>query len=77
MLSTAARRMASTTVRAVVNQEKGKASILSVPVPKLRDEYILVKTKAVALNPTDVSHIGFLATPGHRFGCGMLIRICS
>lgn len=29
------------------------------PVPKLRDDYILVKTEAVALNPTDWKHIAF------------------
>ena len=31
----------------------GKAEIQEVPVPKLRDDYILVKVNAVALNPTD------------------------
>ncbi|KAB8291214.1 hypothetical protein EYC80_009901 [Monilinia laxa] len=31
----------------------GKASLQPIPIPRLRDEYILVKTIAVALNPTD------------------------
>lgn len=31
----------------------GKPEIQEVPVPKLRDDYALVKVKAVALNPTD------------------------
>ena len=31
----------------------GKAEIQEVPLPKLRDDYVLVKTKCVALNPTD------------------------
>lgn len=33
--------------------EKGKAELQEVPVPKLKDDYVLVKVKAVALNPTD------------------------
>lgn len=39
------------------------------PIPKLRDEYILVKTVAVVLNPTDWKHIDFLATEGALIGC--------
>lgn len=39
------------------------------PIPKLRDDYILVKTAAVALNPTDWKHIDELATPGATVGC--------
>lgn len=29
------------------------AEIQDVPIPALRDDYVLVKVKAVALNPTD------------------------
>ena len=32
---------------------QGKASLKAIPIPKLRDDYILVKTVAVALNPAD------------------------
>jgi len=39
------------------------------PVPKLRDDYILVKNHSVALNPTDWKHIDFLATEGALVGC--------
>lgn len=39
--------------RGLVKTAQGKAAISQVPVPKLRDEYILIKTIAVALNPTD------------------------
>ena len=39
------------------------------PVPKLRDTYVLIKTKAVALNPTDWKHIDYLTTPGALVGC--------
>lgn len=38
-------------------------------LPKLRDDYVLVKTVAVALNPTDWKHIDKMATPGTVSGC--------
>ncbi|KAJ5083466.1 hypothetical protein N7456_012893 [Penicillium angulare] len=38
-------------------------------IPALRDDYILVKTVAVALNPTDWKHIANLAPPGALIGC--------
>lgn len=42
------------TRRAVVLQGKGVAKVRdNIPLPKLRDEYIIVTTKAVALNPAD------------------------
>lgn len=37
--------------------------------PALRDDYILVKTVSVALNPTDWKHVQFRATPGALVGC--------
>jgi len=40
-------------MKAIKVVETGRAEIQEVPVPKLRDEYILVKTTCVALNPTD------------------------
>lgn len=64
------------TTRAIVNQEKGKAGLATVPVPKLRDDYLIVKVKAVALNPTDWKHVGFLQTMGVRIGCGMCCPMC-
>lgn len=39
------------------------------PIPKLRDDYVLVKTAAVALNPTDWKHIDEMATQGATVGC--------
>ena len=40
------------------------------PLPKLRDDYVLVKTVAVALNPTDWKHIaGGMAADGGISGC--------
>ena len=39
------------------------------PKPTLRDDYILVKTVAVALNPTDWKHVDFMPTEGALCGC--------
>ncbi|KAF2772592.1 putative zinc-binding oxidoreductase ToxD [Teratosphaeria nubilosa] len=61
--------MAPQTMKAIKNIEKGKAEIQEVPVPKLLDDYCLVKVRAVALNPTDWKHVDFLAVPGHTVGC--------
>ncbi|KAJ5827401.1 Protein TOXD [Penicillium robsamsonii] len=38
-------------------------------IPALRDDYILVKVEAVALNPTDWKHVKFLSPPGSLVGC--------
>lgn len=58
------------TSKAIVYVEQGKAEIQDVPIPKLRDDYILVKVNAVGLNPTDWKHIHNAVTdPGSRIGC--------
>jgi NADPH:quinone reductase-like Zn-dependent oxidoreductase len=47
--------------RGIVKQSTGSAVVSDIPVPKLRDGYMLVKTAAVALNPadwTDIDHDG-------------------
>lgn len=44
-------------MKAVVFLGDKTAAVVDRPVPKLRDHYILVKPVAVALNPTDLSHI--------------------
>ncbi|OAQ62670.1 zinc-binding oxidoreductase protein [Pochonia chlamydosporia 170] len=57
-------------MKAIRIKAAGTAEVQTgVPVPKLRDDYILIKTEAVALNPTDWKHIDFLAGPGARVGC--------
>jgi NADPH:quinone reductase-like Zn-dependent oxidoreductase len=53
---------------AVVHKSNGVAEIKEVPLPTLRDDYIIVKTKAVALNPTDWKSLA-RATPGAIVGC--------
>ncbi|KAF2194122.1 oxidoreductase-like protein [Zopfia rhizophila CBS 207.26] len=58
------------TQRAVVHKSKGIAEVSSnVPIPALRDEYIIVKTKAVALNPTDWKAVDSRNSPGAIAGC--------
>lgn len=54
--------------QAIVVQEPKKASQAECSIPKLRDDYILVQVKAVALNPTDWKHIDFLTSKGARVG---------
>jgi hypothetical protein len=50
----------------VVVTKPGVVAVEEVPAPKLRDDYILVKVKAVALNPTDWKHVDFLTSKGAR-----------
>lgn len=57
------------TRRAVVHKSKGVAEVRDVPMPKLRDDYIIVKTKAVALNPTDFKAVEGRTSPGAISGC--------
>jgi NADPH:quinone reductase-like Zn-dependent oxidoreductase len=56
-------------MKAIKVVEAGKAEVQEVPVPKLKDGYVLVKVKAVAINPTDWKHVSFMAKPGHTVGC--------
>ncbi|KAF2663140.1 putative zinc-binding oxidoreductase ToxD [Microthyrium microscopicum] len=51
-------------MKAVKVQSPGNAKLVSdAPKPSLRPGYILVKVAAVALNPTDWKHIGFVDAP--------------
>lgn len=56
-------------MKAIKVVEAKKAEIQDVPVPKIRDDYVLVKVEAVALNPTDWKHVDYLANPGATVGC--------
>ncbi|KAI1841339.1 hypothetical protein JX265_007899 [Neoarthrinium moseri] len=57
-------------IRAIKIVEVGKAAVAEVPKPELRDGYVLVKVKAVGLNPTDWKSIdrGEVVV-GARSGC--------
>lgn len=56
--------------KAIVIKSRGDASLVSdSPIPALRDDSILVKTVAVALNPTDWQHIDGEGPLGGTVGC--------
>lgn len=46
-------------------------------LPQLRPGYILIKTHAVALNPTDWKHVDFMAPRGALAGCDYAGVICE
>ncbi|KAL6709860.1 hypothetical protein ACN47E_000645 [Coniothyrium glycines] len=58
------------TQKAVVHKADGTEVRNDVPLPKLSaDNWVLVKTKAVALNPTDWKNVGRATSPGAIVGC--------
>jgi NADPH:quinone reductase-like Zn-dependent oxidoreductase len=58
------------TQKAVVHVSKGVSELRSdVPLPKIQDNFVLVKTKAVALNPTDWKSIENSPSAGAIAGC--------
>ncbi|KAF2624513.1 zinc-binding oxidoreductase ToxD [Macroventuria anomochaeta] len=58
------------TQKAVVHAEKGVSELRSdVPLPKIQDNFIIVRTKAVALNPTDWKSIENTPSKGAIAGC--------
>ncbi|CAK7217181.1 putative secondary metabolism biosynthetic enzyme [Sporothrix curviconia] len=72
------------TTRALVVRAKGEIVLdASIPTPKLRDDYLLVKTTAVALNPTDWKSSEMMmggSTIGTRVGCdyaGIVVAVGS
>jgi len=57
-------------IKAIVITKPGLAGIQTVNLPALREDYILVRTTAVALNPTDWKHVkGIDGNTGCRVGC--------
>lgn len=65
-------------MKAIRITKLGEATVDNVPIPQLRDDYILVKTKAVALNPGDWKLIDYLAAPGEIVGCdysGVVVEV--
>ncbi|KAJ0419156.1 GroES-like protein [Aspergillus carlsbadensis] len=52
----------------IVTQPKTANLVTSRAIPKLRDDYVLVKTVSVGLNPSDWKHIDFLSPPGVLLG---------
>jgi NADPH:quinone reductase-like Zn-dependent oxidoreductase len=57
-------------MKAIVSHEKKPVLKRNHPIPKLDEDYILVKTVAIALNPTDWKHVAFGYSPeGGTVGC--------
>ena len=53
----------------LIRRGTGNAVLEEIPIPKLRDDYILVKTAAVALNPTDWTTLDAPGLDGSLVGC--------
>lgn len=68
-----------TTQKAVVVTAPKVADVVTDrALPTLRDEYILIKTEAVALNPTDWKHVEYVSPPGALIGCdyaGVVVEV--
>ncbi|KAL9084931.1 MAG: hypothetical protein Q9159_004975 [Coniocarpon cinnabarinum] len=56
--------------KAIVIVNETSAAVEDVSIPPLRDEWVLIQVKAIALNPTDWKHIAWNgAQVGCRVGC--------
>ncbi|KAM0342029.1 hypothetical protein ACHAPU_009757 [Fusarium lateritium] len=58
----------------------GQAAIEHTQIPHVRDDYILVKTRAVAINPADWKMIDYAASPGQTAGfdySGVVVKVGS
>lgn len=71
-----------TTTNALVVESKGNIVLKEVNTPRLRDDYVLVKTSAVALNPTDWKTAEYLmgSPTNTRVGCdyaGVVVAVGS
>ena len=53
----------------LIRQGTGRAVLQSIPIPKVPDDYLLVKTVAVALNPTDWTTLDAQGDNGTLVGC--------
>ncbi|KIW97338.1 uncharacterized protein Z519_02730 [Cladophialophora bantiana CBS 173.52] len=53
----------------LVREGTGRAVLKPIPVPKLEADYILVRTIAIALNPTDWTSLDAVGEPGTIVGC--------
>lgn len=53
----------------LIRQGTSVAVLKSIAIPKLRDDYILVQTVAVAVNPTDWTTLDAIGDNGTLVGC--------
>ncbi|KAI0797122.1 GroES-like protein [Abortiporus biennis] len=66
------------TMKALVTQADKTAIVEEIPVPEIADDEVLIRTSAVALNPTDWKHIKGVTRPGTIAGvdfAGKIARI--
>lgn len=59
----------TSTCRAVVSVAAGQAEVQTLPIPQVGNDTILVRVKAVALNPTDWKSNATEGSVGLRLGC--------
>lgn len=53
----------------LIRKGTSKVELLEIPIPQVRDDYILVKTVAIALQPTDWTSLDAVGNPGVLNGC--------
>ena len=53
----------------LIRRGDGNAILEAIPIPHLPDDYILVQTVAVALNPTDWTSLEAVGKDGSVVGC--------
>jgi len=56
------------TMKAVITKADKTIAIEEIPVPTIDDDEVLVKTTALAQNPTDWKHVQFVTNPGTIVG---------
>lgn len=67
--------------RGIIKTAQHHAALSQIPIPTLRPEYILVRTIAVALNPTDWQTVDETLKPGTPYallGCdaaGIVVQV--
>ena len=54
--------------RAIVIQGPGPAAVTSIPIPDVYQDFLKIRTQAVALNPSDWKHIDWRADKGAIVG---------
>ena len=58
------------TTKAVVAISDNEAGVKEVPIPLVRDGWVIVQVRAIAINPTDWKHVAWSgAGIGSRVGC--------
>ena len=54
--------------RAIVIQGPGRAAVTSIPIPDVYQDFLKIRTQAVALNPSDWKHVDWRADKGAIVG---------